>query len=319
MAIAFLLMATLAPGRGFADVDEDERFTVVLPDYPSQPITVRLPQDEGGLLTAFATGFVTEDHAYQAGRQIQSAIRAACMTTGMAIDVGTVAKLRSALSAEVRHEMEQKAVELGEPRRVVNHVHGVQVFDDRGWPVRYFHTSATGFVHADRPGFVDAITSQVARQTALRPPDAKVETARDLFMAADIEVSSRSKFLILVTALEVLAVRHRRSDELQRHIDHLVELTKVRRESATDRSGIDGLLNSLHREREQSITSAIKELAASAPGYGDEAGETARRAADCYEARSRIVHDGVEPEGFDINADMSWVRSLVHALVLPKP
>lgn len=320
MGIAFLLATTLAPTRKFHDVGEEERVTVVLPDYPSNPVTVRIPQEAGGLLTAFATGFGSEEDAYEAGRQMQSAIRAACMTTGMAIDVGTEPKLQSALSPQAREAMEHQAIQSGQPVRVVNYVHGVQVFHDGDLPVRYFKVGAVGIVETGYTGFSDVLRLEASRQTAAHPVDRKLETARDLFMAADMEQSSRSRFLILVTALEVLTVRHTRSHELQVHIDSLIASTKEARRPAANPDEMSALIDALGREREQSITSAIKELARSAPEFGDDdADGAARTAADYYAARSTIVHDGVEPQSFDINAATNWVRNLVRALVLPKP
>ena len=323
MSIAFLLTTSLPSRRGSMEISEDEPLIVRLPDYPNNPVRVIArvhSKDAEGSLTARATGFETDDDAYEAGRQMQSALRAACISIGTAIDVGTKRTVQTALNPEWRHLAEKAALEAGQPTRVVDYVHGVHVFEDDDLSrVMQFKLGAIGVAPASYPDFPDALASEVSRQTAGHTPDEKLETARDLFMAAEIEQSPRSRFLILVTALEVLATRDQRSDELQAHIDSLTCMTSDAMKSSVNRDEMKGLIDALDGpQRKQSIASAIRQLAVSAPGYGDKRRLTKSKITDYYDARSTIVHDGVEPEDFDINEATSWVRNLVRTLVLPE-
>jgi hypothetical protein len=160
--------------------------------------------------------------------------------------------------------------------------------------------------------------------TASAYADERLKTAIELFSDSDRESSLRSKFVTLISALEVLAPPTFKHPIAQQLIDEFKE--RVSRVKATTAEGSDErhALESLEREllfrREASIRSRVRELVlaglpSSLPAVERE--ERARRAVSAYDDRGTLLHDGTLAnedlvKGYDV------ARLLVRDLLLAR-
>lgn len=128
----------------------------------------------------------------------------------------------------------------------------------------------------------------------------KLRTALELFGSHLLEPHARTRFLLLVIAMEALAQsspRHQVAIELLNTWAADLETQKARylTESA-EFAALEGLGRELIYRRDSSIRSQVRQLFTKiARGRGDDPNAIARRALTVYDARSTLVHDGSLP------------------------
>jgi hypothetical protein len=163
---------------------------------------------------------------------------------------------------------------------------GLLVYAEPSLPEVFLKLSATGIVTVGEDNF--KLAWERHREAGHLLPAARV--AYILFSASRLTQEPQSSIVLLVAALESLAGREERSAAAVAHINAMI-LDTARRDDIveSERKSIVGGLRDLRKE---SITSAVKRLAAACsvlPGMTD---PPLSVVSEAYKLRSVIVHGG---------------------------
>jgi hypothetical protein len=126
--------------------------------------------------------------------------------------------------------------------------------------------------------------------------DPRLQTAMELYGAAQTESTGRARFITLMMVLEALAEPTRRPAAVQSFLDSVQEMLTVQRSEYGDTSEEAFAFEALQREiffrRDDSIRSQVRQLVLKT--LADE--DAAKRAVGLYDQRSTLVHKGALPE-----------------------
>lgn len=155
---------------------------------------------------------------------------------------------------------------------------------------------------------------------AFGPSNAKLRTALELYGSHFHEPQARTRFLLLVIAIEALAEPAGRNDVVLKMIDKWgweLEAEKALHGAASEEyAALEGLARELIFKRETSIRSQVRQLFRGiARARGDSTDVVPRRALAVYDARSALVHDGALPPGA-LERNEQEARELVEMALL---
>jgi len=226
------------------------------------------------------SGFESEAAARQAGEMFRTWLQIASALGVFGFDFGRD-EPRSWLSSEARQQYEHDGM------YVVDDVHGLLVFEERG----------------NRPLRVALRASPVVQQSSERlqrgleavagmpDSDGTVAFAAGLISLSDHIASATARFLTLVSAMKVLADRRAREGAAAALLGSFMEQCSKARASAAgaERNALDSLRGGLEDLRSQSISTAIRMLAAEARPADPDVVALANR---IYACRSDLLHTG---------------------------
>jgi hypothetical protein len=239
---------------------------------------------DAGEITFRGSGYATEGAAQSAGECFRDWVRVASALSGLGFDVGRDSRRLSWLGAEVEANLRR------EGQLLVDDVHGLVVFEEHGEPFRL--TARAGGTVVQQSSIAYENVLAIASGSALTDEQS---LACDLVSLAEHEGSDRTRFLILVTAMEVLAERQERAGALRALVERLiVEAEHSRNAAGPDEKGrYSSLVGGLRELLSESIASSIRDLAAlSRPDDSD----VRRLANRIYTCRSDLVHEGRSTE-----------------------
>lgn len=126
----------------------------------------------------------------------------------------------------------------------------------------------------------------------------RLETALSLYSAADHEASATVRFLTRVMALEALVVPQAKHVAVVGMVDRWAAEVKERmnlKPEREERDSLESLQGQLAHLREESVKSGLRRLVFQsiqrvAPAQAE---SDSRDASRLYDARSRLVHDGI--------------------------
>ncbi|NJD66842.1 MAG: hypothetical protein FIB00_16660 [Chloroflexi bacterium] len=185
-------------------------------------------------------------------------------------------------------------------------VHGIDVMDEADGPTATFQLQAEGYVRSPIDRFLAELTATLDRNWRDFASHARLGLAVEVFMGADMERTPRTRFLDLVTVLEILADRGSRAQAAIAIVDGALAVLEGQRASMGDEEA-NSLRSALSELKTRSISRSIRDLAAgldTARIAGFKESDIGRFLGRCYTLRSRLVHDGVAPETYDV-AQMS--------------
>jgi hypothetical protein len=137
-------------------------------------------------------------------------------------------------------------------------------------------------------------------EKVLRGSTAKIQTALELYGSSFVERSAKTRFLLLVTAMEVLAPSTLKHAAALRLLEKWqIELTEQKGRLATSTPEFAALA-ALEREllfrKEDSIRSQVRRLMARvSASHPSVPADLPSRAVNVYDKRSQLVHDGAIP------------------------
>ncbi len=255
-------------------------------------------------LTFRGGGFGSPAGARAAGRLLSDWLRLAGALEGIAFDLGRDLAL-SGLGEVVKPIVDAQLRAQG--AFAVPDVHGLTVYEyeEPARPTR-FATRAQGTVERTSESLRGAVLLCSSRQ----PLDDRLALACDLVCLAEREISNRARFLTLVSAAEVLAVRSQRMGVARSLVDKFIAEVKSTTTSAVEPE-LDSLLSALLDLREISVSASIRELARTArPDAPEGAADIARRSYNC---RSELTHGG--RSATDVKALYAEMLPLVRDMV----
>jgi len=224
--------------------------------------------------------FASEDQARYAAEKSKRAILYWAIEQRVGIDFGD-RKQRSGMT-KAGLAMLQK--QHGRPIR--NDIHGIDVYEHVE-KLMFVNVHAEGTVGKHPPKLLDTFRREYLHTRHLTE---KQVLASEIYASSFFDVSSRSRFITLVTAVEALLEPLKHSDE----VEALVQEFKAKaRQSTVDQSTKDSIIGRLERLRYQSIRQAGRSLADRlVPNEFFDEHSSADFFTRCYDWRSQILHTG---------------------------
>lgn len=255
-------------------------------------------------LTFRGSGYATEEAAQLAGELFRDRLRVASALFGPGFDVGGDLP-QSGLGDDVKAAFEAKLRQDG--KFLVPDIHGLVVYEEQGEPVR-FSLRAAGIVIQQS----STVLKNVLTIASGSPLTDEQSLACDLVSLAEHEVSDRARFLILVTAMEVLADRPKRTGGLRTLIEHFIkEAERSRTAGGPDEEGrYSSLLGGLKDLRSESISWSIRDLAVRSRPDDPRVPGLVRR---IYSCRGTLLHKGRPTE--DLRALLASAQELVRDMI----
>jgi hypothetical protein len=224
--------------------------------------------------------YTSKDQARAAAEKSKRALLYWAIVQRLGIDFGD-GKQRSGFTNEGLAELEKR---LGCP--VKNDIHGIDVYEQVE-KLKFVQFNAKATVGKDPPALISTFQREFLNSRQLTE---KQVLASEIYASSFFDVSSRSRFITLVTAVEALLEPLRRPDEVEVLVEGLRAKT---RESGIDEPTKESIIGSLGRLRHQSIGQAGRMLADRLIPKGFFDGQSS---ADfftrCYDLRSQILHRG---------------------------
>lgn len=248
--------------------------------------------------------FESEQEARNAAQRSKRALLFWAVEQRAGIDFGDGRQRSIATNAGLRMLEEQHGV----PFR--NDVHGIDVFEPLE-NLRFVHSAATAQVGKYPPNLVSTFIREYPNEVHVSE---KQILACEIYASSFCDISQRSRFITLVTAVEALLEPARRSDPVQSLVDELLAKT---RESAIDETIKASISGSLELLRYESISQAGRALASSllpSKVYGGKSASAFFR--ECYDLRCRIVHRGTAGDEIDVWQWASKVEEFVAHLLI---
>jgi len=279
-----------------------------------------LPTGERFRLRAAVLGTPIKDHAraailggaYASGDEARAAAERAkvallywAVEQRLGIDFGDGRQRSIATEAGLALLREQ----LGCPIR--NDVHGIDVYE-RAENLKFVAVSANAEVGKHPPNLVQTFEREFLGARRLTE---KQVLASEIYSGSFFDVSHRSRFITLVTAVEVLLEPARRPEPAQMLV---TEMEVTTRTSAVDDSTKEAIVSSLQWLREESIGQSGRALARRLlPQQQYDGRSSSAFFRQCYNLRSQIVHRGaVEDPSIDMLSLANTMETFVSELLL---
>jgi len=136
--------------------------------------------------------------------------------------------------------------------------------------------------------------------------DKKQLLALELYNLVHFETSKRTKFVILITAIECLTKQEKNSPQLIEQVDKLI---KIAEESDIEQK--EYLINRLQNIKSESHLASCKRFIKEKLGKEEEIIAFKKY----YNIRGDIVHDGREQEGINLDHQLSGLNNLISKLL----
>lgn len=192
-----------------------------------------------------------------------------------------------------------------------NDIHGIDVYEHIE-NLRFASFSAKATVGKHPPKLIDTFRREYLHRRQLTE---KQVLASEIYASSFFDVSSRSRFITLVTAVEALLEPLKRSDKVEALVEELKATTQ---KSKVDEPTRESIIGSLERLRHQSIRQAGRTLADRLIHNEFFDGQSsADFFSRCYDLRSQILHRGtIEDDSVDIWHLANVMESFVARLLL---
>ena len=288
--------------------DAEEIELLVLP--LGQRIRIRsgapgTPMKDHPQVTIFGESFPTEKQARDAAEKTKRTLLHWAIERRVGIDFGDGRQRGGVSKAYLAMLQEQH----GCPVR--NDVHGIDVYEHVE-KLKFVRVEGKAELSKHRRGLTETFQREYLYTRDLTQ---KQVLGCEIYGSSFFDVSPRSRFITLVTAVEALLEPLERSNE----VEALIEEVKARtRQSTMDRSTKDSILGSLERLRHQSIRQAGCALVVSLiPDELFDGQSSADFFDRCYELRSQILHRGkIEDKSVDVLHLANIMESFVARLLL---
>ena len=297
----FRLKFHLPAGRSFAGGARGKR-RMRFTSFDGRVYLKRLPRPKRNRFGArvkylfIGERFTSQHAALDCGRRLKLALSLLAAERQFGVDTG-----KDAATSSFSHAIKE-ALAHSQGVQLRDDIHGLDVFCEQP-PVTRFGVEAYGSSSYVISDYEDRLSDFFGADPALSP---KQQLALNLYNLNHFESVTATRFLTLITVVEVLAVRRKRSPQV---ITFVKGLRGTVRQSGLTVAERTALLNGLGNLTQQSISEACKEFV----GQHGSAVDVAFFS-DCYSARSELVHDGVTARA--VALDSTQLDALVSRLLL---
>jgi hypothetical protein len=305
MAFCFRVRFRLGPRLRIASGETTLLFTprregeeVVL-----QGADITKPINENAELLVYGKPYASEAEATEAGTDWVGIIKTAFARVNLGADFGE----RSPKGFFTKHGLKWLEERSG-GRRVVNDVHGLQVYEE---PRPYFaRMDVTPVKGVQDERLLNAIAVAVELHAVMPERD---QLAYDLYSAGTTESSADARFALLMMAVETMLDLEPRSDQVRTHVDRLIAETSA---SGLPKNEIQSIVGSLRWLCDESISQAGRKLA-SQLGDREYMGEPPKKFfTNSYTLRSRLFHgEYPRPDRSEVDARAGSLELFVRDLL----
>ncbi|HEY9268202.1 MAG TPA: hypothetical protein VIO39_01965 [Methylotenera sp.] len=193
---------------------------------------------------------------------------------------------------------------------IKNDIHGIDVFEHVE-NLKFIHVDMQAAMQKHPESLVKIFHDEINVERSITP---KQELACELYASSWFDVSYRSRFITLVTAIEALIEQHE-------HTSEVTEWVRSAKNSLTLLSLPDevtaSVRGSLERLRYQSISLAGRELVKCLlPSTQFQGMDAEKFFKKCYTLRSEILHNGAPPQDIDMLQAANEAEEFVAKLLL---
>jgi len=250
--------------------------------------------------------YASKDQAKAAAEKSKLALLYWAIDQRLGIDFGG-GKQRSVVTTEGLAMLEKQH---GCPLR--NDIHGIDVYEHVE-NLKFVSFNAKTTLSKHPPNLISTFQREYLNSRQLTE---KQVLAGEIYASSFFDVSSRSRFITLVTAVEALLERQKRSDKVEALVEELKATTQ--KSKKIDEPTRKSITDSLIWLRYQSIREAGRTLAdrliPSECFDGQPSADFFRR---CYDLRSQILHRGtIEGNTVDTGHLANVMEYFVHRLLL---
>ena len=233
--------------------------------------------------------YTSPNEAMEAGEQAKKALLYWAVEQRLGIDLGD-GRQRSVVTDAGLAMFQQQ---WGAPVR--NDVHGIDVYEAIH-NLRFAFTNMTPVVGKNPLALVETFNREFREPMLLTE---KQRLAAEIYSGSFFDVSHRSRFITLVTAVEALLEPSRRSESAQTLVS---EIENITRSSDVDNATQNAILSSLQWLRFESIGQTGRSLAKRLIPERQYGGRTSWSFFTyCYQLRSQILHrGGAEDDSADL-------------------
>lgn len=247
------------------------------------------PINESHTLILRGDNYASMEEAWNAGLHCKDVLMLAFAHNHIGADFGDRAPLSAFTNAGLEVLKKQRG------GYILNDVHGLMTFKSEE-QIEFASFHAKPVVTRNKERFMEPLKLAFEHNSNLSDQQ---RIAFDLFGTAFFKKSIDARFLILMVAVETLLEQSVRSEEVQKHLEELIRLTKVSSVMSSDER--NSLISSLQSLNKESIGQAGRKLV-KCLGNRTYAGQKPHAFFDtCYAIRSKLVHGHVpRPKREDI-------------------
>jgi hypothetical protein len=278
---AFRLRFDLAPGYRIAI---DAQYCD-LPALNGKRLLLRTgkagsPIKDSARAAVLSQPYATADEALKAAENVKAALLHWAVEQRVGVDFGGGPPRGIVTDAGLAELQRQSGL------RLRNDVHGIDVYEAQPEP-RFVHLTADAVAGKNPENLIRTLNDRFQNGTL---PTAKQTLASEIYTGSFFDVSSRSRFITLVTAVEALLQLGDRPEPVQMLVNDLVDRV---RGSNLEHETIQSIVSNLKWLKKNSIRGSGQKLAASLlEGHNYDGRNAAEFFKYAYDLRSQIVHDG---------------------------
>jgi Apea-like HEPN len=278
-----------------------------LPD--SEKLVKLISPREKKELWVTCEGISSKTHAEVVGQRVKKALSLCSASLQLGIDVGRDTPPSSHAGFRAPGHDKSATVlynPLDGPSLMPDDVHGLVVYPARPHPV---FASINISDPIQKPMPLERLGAELEAHYGKNPLlTAKQELALELYSASHYEASKKTRFLALITIVEVLAERLKQPDQIQ---DLINDFLKITAETDLEEKQKEAFQKQLENLKQQSITSACRAL--TKQHLGPE-GEKIFKA--YYALRGKLVHTGDTKKVESLDTVTSTLDLIVSRLLL---
>ena len=244
--------------------------------------------------------FASEDQAKDSAEKTKRALLYWAIEQRLGIDFGD--RKQRSMATNVYLAMLEK--QHGHPFR--NDIHGIDVYEHVE-TLKFVSVIGKATVGKYPPRLIDTFQREYLSSRQLTE---KEVLASEIYASSFFDVSARSRFITLVTAVEALLERPKRSDVVEELVEEFKAKTQLPNIDEQTKKSITGSLEDLKRE---SITQAGRTLAGRLiPNELFDGQSSADFFTRCYKLRGQILHRGKVEDGL---VDMLHLANVMESFV----
>ena len=244
--------------------------------------------------------FASEDQARDAAEKTKRALLYWAIEQRLGIDFGDRKQRSMATNAYLAMLEKQH----GHPFR--NDIHGIDVYEHVE-KLKFVSVNGKATVGKYPPRLIDTFQREYLSSRQLTE---KQVLASEIYASSFFDISARSRFITLVTAVEALLERPKRSDVVE---ELVVEFKAKTQLSNIDEQAKKSIIGSLEDLKRESITQAGRTLAGRLiPNELFDGQSSADFFTRCYKLRGQILHRGKVEDGL---VDMLHLANVMQSFV----
>lgn len=249
-------------------------------------------------LALVGSGFPSEEAALRCGTRLKHSLMVLGAKLRRGIDVG-----RDKSKAKVGQVVKQEARRRG--LNIVDDIHGLISYSEE-LPTSFIRVgSPTLIVSRDAGEFIDELGRLFGLNFKL---SGKQTLALEMYSMAHFESSLRARFVTLISAVEALSSRKRRSEIEVKYLRNLIRQLKA---SSIETPKKKSLIHALENLKYESISKTCRKLVEKHLGK-----KAMTQFQEFYDSRSKILHDGKIPEGTELGNSVGILDKIVSDLLV---